>query len=232
MDKKRLTQNDLFAFYDKNKQEVIHLQRSRYNFFADKHVNLVKNFLDISMETNEALVKALGMERQIEEDERSRHSTAIRAIEHQKTDSMVSPNSIKEIPSGIPSPVLPRAAPERITTVSDRRDDVPDGTINQFLKELKEEEGTKSHRSSIALPPPIPNPRTAPTTLPVDYFAPYPLPVNPRASIYLPPTPPPERIPPPPVPREIEPPVKPLPRPDHRPPVDRNAVRRPFPLPG
>lgn len=232
VEKKRKTQKDLFEFYEQKKLEAIRLQFLRYKFFTEKHTGLVKNFLNISLEVNDELAPIFGIEPKTMEGGRSRHSTLPNAM-GQKYESVVSAESVREIPSGIPSPVMPRSVGGLNRIVADRNTSSQyEGTISNFLKEIGKEEADSpiSNRASFVQPPPPPPPPIIPRTISLDTsdnIPPYPE-VNPLAPIYRPPTPQPIRQLPIIPPADFEP-VKPLPRPERRLP-DANIVK-PLPPP-
>uniref|UniRef100_A0A914Z631 SH3 domain-containing protein n=1 Tax=Panagrolaimus superbus TaxID=310955 RepID=A0A914Z631_9BILA len=190
VEKKRKTQKDLWEFYENKKLEAIRLQYLRYNFFTDKHLSIVKNFLISSMEANNELARVFGMEekRNIEEEIIHQNAMAM-AVENQKRESIVSPENARE--NIMPSPVLQRSS-QRLKRLPASETFPPyDGTITNFLNNLGEEDSPKNPYQSL---PPLPA-------------------ANPLAPIYRPPTPIQQRPLPPPPREVIQPTVNPLPRP-------------------
>uniref|UniRef100_A0AC35FAY7 SH3 domain-containing protein n=1 Tax=Panagrolaimus sp. PS1159 TaxID=55785 RepID=A0AC35FAY7_9BILA len=200
VEKKRKTQKDLWEFYEQKKQDAIRLQYLRYNFFTDKHISIVKNFLNTSMEANNELARIFGMEeKNIEE-----HQNAMAVVvESQKRENIVSPENIGE--NLMPSPVLQHSS-QRLQRLPTSETFPPyDGTITNFLNNLEDS-------------PKIPTPRAQvyeQREIVADPYPPLPpLPLaNPLAPIYRPPTPIQQRPIPPPPREVIEPTVHPLPRP-------------------
>jgi hypothetical protein len=230
VEKKRKTQKDLYEFYEQKKQEAIRLQYLRYNFFTEKHLSIVKNFLNISLEANNSLIQVFGME----ENQRHHNVEEINQnlismnIEHQKRESIISPESVGE--NIMPSPVIQHSS-ERLKRTPAESFPPYDGTITNFLNNLNEEESPKSSRPSFVQqqqpqqfqlqqqqqlpppPPPVPQPRNQAFEMREVIPDPYPPSVIPLTTIYRPPTPIIQR-PMPPIPQEvILPPVQPLPRP-------------------
>jgi hypothetical protein len=145
VEKKRKTQKDLWEFYEQKKQDAIRLQYLRYNFFTDKHISIVKNFLNTSMEANNELARIFGME----EKNIVEHQNAMAVVvESQKRESIVSPENIGE--NLMPSPVL-QHSPQRLQRLPTAETFPPyDGTITNFLNNL--EDSPKSSRPSFVQP--------------------------------------------------------------------------------